>query len=125
MHEESVARAILQRARETLDETMLDSEQTCTNKRTVSALTVSCGELSGVDPELLSLTLKRLCASSDEFVHCKCCVQQTPMEAHCSKCHLDFAPENFIFRCPCGSQNIQVIRGESVVLESLTVTDEH
>ncbi|MFO0980037.1 MAG: hydrogenase maturation nickel metallochaperone HypA [Planctomycetaceae bacterium] len=123
MHEESVARAILNLAREKITESSRGSEQACTGELTVSGLTVACGELSGVDPTLLSLALERLCASSIAFVHCECSVQQTPLEAHCSDCQRDFALQDFVFRCPCGSQKLTITRGETVVLESLTFTD--
>ena len=123
MHEESIARTILRQVREKISGLHENSAQATMGIRRVSSLTVSCGELSGVDATLLTLALHRLCAASSEFSQCECHVQSASLVAHCNDCKQNFKVTNFTFRCPCGSQNLQVTGGESVVIESFDLTD--
>ncbi len=123
MHEESIARAILNQIREKISELQENSAPASNGTRKVSSVTISCGELSGVDATLLSLALHRLCAASPEFCHCDCHVQPTSLMAHCNNCKLDFKVVDFSFRCSCGSQNLQVTDGESVIIESFSLTE--
>lgn len=123
MHEESIATAILNQIRDKISDLPENSAPASSGIRRVSSLTISCGELSGVDATLLSLALDRLCAASRDFCQCECQVQPASLMAHCGNCKRDFKVANFTFRCSCGSQNIQVTGGESVIIESFVITE--
>jgi hydrogenase nickel incorporation protein HypA/HybF len=44
------------------------------------------------------------------------------LEARCENCGRDFAVERFHFCCPaCGHNDVTIIRGEHVLLESVTL----
>lgn len=124
MHEESIARAILSQIRDKISDLPGNSELACSSMCRVSSLTVSCGELSGVDAALLSLALQRLCAVSGQFEDCECHVRHSSLVAHCNDCQEVFQIADFVFRCPCGSQNLRICDGERIVLESFTLTHQ-
>lgn len=112
MHERSLVRALLSQVQD------LQAKQGAERVLTVR---VSIGEFSGVESELVRSAFEEFvddspaCGASLEVVN-------VPLESRCRICGCEFVVENFRFRCPqCGDARVDIIRGEGIVLESVTL----
>jgi hydrogenase nickel incorporation protein HypA/HybF len=115
MHEYSVVRSLLRQI-----------EQVAEQHRAfrVSRIQVSVGEFSGIDAELLRSAFERL-ATESIAQGATLQVRRVGLQAECRACHQPFDVENFSFRCPlCAETDISVVRGEDLVLDSLTLEAE-
>lgn len=91
------------------------------NARGVSAIRVSIGEFAGVEYELFESAYEMLVDGS-RARGAKLELERVPLEARCNRCGCEFAVKRFRFQCPaCESSNIQVLRGEELVLEHVTL----
>jgi len=112
MHERSLVRALLKQVRE------LQNEQ---QAERVVALKVSIGEFSGVEASLFQSAFGELVDGSP-ICGARLELQQVALEACCESCSCEFAVENYQFKCPsCGNVQVQIIRGDGMVLESITL----
>ena len=112
MHERSIVRSLLRQV-----EDLLRAQQAAR----VLAVRLSVGEFAGVEPELLRWAYEDMVdgtsAQGADLV-----LEQVPLEARCDQCGREFAVERFRFECPaCGSSSVTVVRGEGLVLESVTL----
>ena len=49
-------------------------------------------------------------------------MEVVPLECHCDECRDDFAVNEFRFECPkCKSGSVSIIRGEGIILDSVTL----
>lgn len=114
MHELSLARSILRQVEELRDE-YVDQH--------LSAVELEVGLMSGVDPDILAVSLEDEQVDRDkpvEFV-----INVVPVLAHCSNCQKDFQVEHYAFSCVlCGSTEIEVTGGDCVRIMSITVEDQ-
>jgi hydrogenase nickel incorporation protein HypA/HybF len=111
MHELSLIRALLQQ---------VDELRASHQAHGLRRIDVSIGEFSGVDPDLLQSAFDRSTEGTSlqgvEFA-----IVRVPLTARCQSCRVDFMMHNFRFVCPsCGGSAIEVIRGEELMLESVT-----
>lgn len=113
MHEESLARALLR------DVLALAGSWP---GQAVREVRVSVGEFSGVEAELFREAFVRV--SRGSLVEgADLNVQRVPLEGRCRRCGREFIVQRFRFVCPaCGGREVQVVRGEELLLESLTVS---
>lgn len=86
----------------------------------VTSVRVQVGELAGVDPQLLEWAFARMAPGT-----CAECarleLEITLLEAFCETCQHRFRVEHFQFTCPsCGGRS-QVVSGEELVLESVSI----
>lgn len=93
------------------------------DSKRVTAVTVSVGEFSGVEPDLLHDAFTELTAATvaqdSEFT-----LNRVALEAQCEGCGAQFAVRKFCFECPaCQSRRVVAVRGEDFILD--TVTMEH
>ena len=124
MHEDSIANAILNQVRGHIVNLLSGTVTHPAATQRIASLAISCGELSGVDSSLLLISLERLCSTSREFAGCECHVNPVPVTARCNECHSEFSLVNFNFQCSCGSQSLEITSGDSLILESFTLTDD-
>jgi hydrogenase nickel incorporation protein HypA/HybF len=111
MHELSLARALLRQ---------IEELRASRSSGTVRSARISVGEFSGVDAELLQLAFGR--STQGTSLECAQLVVETvPLEAHCRDCRTQFPVLQFHFVCPgCGGRATEVVRGEELMLESVT-----
>jgi hydrogenase nickel incorporation protein HypA/HybF len=110
MHERSLVKALIAQV------ASLASAQQASR---VMDVRVRIGPLSGVEPLLLSGAFADL-ANADLFEGTTLTVFEVPLRAQCRTCHAVFNVEAFHFRCDvCGSQDIETIDGDAVILESV------
>lgn len=113
MHELSLARSILRQVAELSDE-YLDQH--------ISAVELEVGLMSGVDADLLAISLEEEQVDRNkpwEFV-----IDVVPVTAYCSSCQSEFQIDSHAFICVrCGSTEVEVTGGDSVRIMSITVED--
>ena len=114
MHEESLARALIR------DVLALAASWP---GQAVREVRVSVGEFSGVEAALFREAFVRVSRGSPvEGAGLR--VQSVPLEGRCHRCGREFVVQRFRFVCPaCGGREVQVIRGEELLLESLTLSE--
>jgi len=89
----------------------------------VVEVSVSVGEFSGVEPELLRIAFQRQIEGTP-LGGAELGLARVPLEGVCEQCHREFAIEGFCFVCPhCESSRVTVVRGEEMVLESVVFED--
>jgi hydrogenase nickel incorporation protein HypA/HybF len=93
------------------------------NEARVVEVSVSVGEFSGVEPDLLRMAFERQIV--DTPLHGgRLNLARVPLEGVCSQCLSEFAIEAFRFVCPrCGDSHVTVVRGEEMILESVVFED--
>lgn len=113
MHEFTIINALLKQV------DMLAAEHAGEVKEVV----VSIGEFSGVDADLLEIAFARLAAESSAKNACLN-VLRTELQARCRNCEQQFEIKDFQFVCPhCGETDVQIVRGEELMLESITLEE--
>lgn len=111
MHEQSLACALLSK---------VDDLSASHRNGEVRRVRLTVGEFSGVDAELLGSALRQASACT-ALQGVEFSIARVPLEARCRTCSTDFPVERFCFDCPeCGGSTTDIIRGEELVLESVT-----
>lgn len=104
MHEESLARSLLNKA----VEICIQHGGTL-----VAAVRVSCGALSGVEPLQLRDAFERL---RPEYSYCAVAslvIEDPGLPARCGDCGTEFQVQDFQFHCPsCGGGRVGVLDGD-------------
>lgn len=112
MHEYSLARALLRQVEEIVRRE---------GAAVASCVSVTIGEFSGVDPELLQMAFEDV-AQQSLVVNAELLIEKVALEARCENCSNEFAVERFRFVCPkCENGSVKVIRGEEMMLERVTL----
>lgn len=108
MHEYSIVEALLHR---------VEAEARIRRALSVGRIRVALGELSGVDPELLSTAYevfreRTLCQEAEMEI------RTVPAHWVCSGCGLPIAPGQ-ILRCPDCQEPARLASGDEIVLEQI------
>ena len=112
MHEYSLARALLHQIEQIV------RREGAAGVRSVS---VTIGEFSGVDADLLQMAFENLTEQST-FAGAELLIEKVALEASCENCSCDFPVERFHFVCPqCESSKVKVLRGEEMILERVVL----
>ena len=114
MHERSLVRALLAEVGELLNGN---------GAHRVKSIRVNVGEFSGVEPELFRLAFADM-TGSPPFKDAVLELATVALEARCQECDHLFRVASFRFDCPrCGGTRTVVVRGEELMLESVTIED--
>jgi len=90
----------------------------------VTAVRVSVGEFSGVEPDLFRDAFEILTAETP-MREAELQMNRVTLECECHECSKLFGVERFRFECPkCKSRNVTIVRGQELVLESVTVEQD-
>ena len=112
MHERSLVQALL----EQVEDLMRENEA-----QAVTRIQISVGQFSGVEAELLRFAFDDMVQSS-RICGAQLVIEQVPLEGACKQCAHVFAIQRFEFACPqCGHRDIEIARGEELILESVTL----
>ena len=112
MHERSLARALVRQ---------VEAVAVANHGPRVRCVRVSVGEFSGVDADLLESAWRE---SSDgtSLQGVPLALARVQVEGRCGQCREEFEIVGFRFVCPrCGSRSVDVVRGEELMLESVTL----
>lgn len=112
MHEASIVRALL---------TQVCEIQQAHQGLPVREVRLQLGPLSGVEAALL-VSAFDLLVPETSAVGARLTVEPVPLEAACSACGTTFQPPRFRMTCPaCQSTCTRIMRGDSVMLDSVTL----
>ncbi len=112
MHERSLVRALLRQVQAVADEQAASR---------VVSIRVRVGEMSGVEPELLSTAYEEL-VQDTPLCGATLSMERVPLTATCDQCGNTFRIERFHFQCDqCGSLRLSLRGGEELLLESVTM----
>ena len=114
MHEASLVRTLIRQV-EAIAERHAEAR--------VAEVSVSVGDFSGVEPELLRMAFERQIAVTP-LDGARLRLAHVPLEGVCSQCNSEFSIVAFRFICPhCEGSQVTVLRGEEMILESLVFED--
>lgn len=112
MHEYSLARTLLRQ---------VDELRRREAGGRVLVVKVRIGEFAGVEPELFESAFDDLSAAT-EIGGARLEMERAPLAVRCDACGSESDVRRFRFVCPkCGSQTVQIIGGEELLLESVTM----
>jgi hydrogenase nickel incorporation protein HypA/HybF len=91
--------------------------------RQISLVRLEVGRLSGVMPDAMEFCYELVIAGTP-LEGSTLVIEQTPAAAHCRSCGQDFAVEDLILLCPCGSAEVEVIAGRELRVLSVELVPE-
>jgi hydrogenase nickel incorporation protein HypA/HybF len=116
MHERSLAIALLRQVERLMHQHAAQR---------ITEVKVIVGEFTGIEAALLESAFVQA-ALDGPARGSRLVMKRSPLEAQCQDCMHTFRIRNYAFVCPvCEGQNIGIVRGEELMLESVTMeTDE-
>lgn len=108
MHELSIA------------ESVVDAVLERTGNRHVSTVRLQVGRLSGVVPDALTFCFE-LATAGTALEGADLQIESPTGRAHCRDCHQDFALDDLILLCECGSADVEVTAGRELQVMSVEV----
>lgn len=111
MHEQALARRILQQVSATRDQRRLNR---------IQAVTIQLGAFSGVEPVLLKSAFEEQSQQHlGAFAELR--IETVELLAECEACGLRFEVLDFRFHCPqCANEQVRIAQGEEMILVSLS-----
>jgi hydrogenase nickel incorporation protein HypA/HybF len=91
--------------------------------RQVGLVRLEVGGLSGVVPDAMEFCYELL-ISGTPLEGSTLVIDQTPGAAHCRSCGRDFALNDLILLCPCGSAEVDVVAGRELKVLSVELVAE-
>lgn len=89
----------------------------------IQRLLLRVGRLSGVEPEALRLAFDAL-RPGTLAERAQLDLEIVPVLCRCRGCHLEFAPEDFVFLCPrCGIPSADTLQGRELELAAVEVSE--
>jgi hydrogenase nickel incorporation protein HypA/HybF len=108
MHELSIAASVV--------EAVLER----TGEQQVSAVRLVVGRLSGVVPDALSFAFE-IATTGTRLEGAALEIDEPSGRAHCRDCRSDFAVDDLILLCDCGSADVEVVSGRELQVASVEV----
>ncbi|OGV57938.1 MAG: hydrogenase maturation nickel metallochaperone HypA [Lentisphaerae bacterium RIFOXYA12_FULL_48_11] len=109
MHELSIAEALIEQVQEIAAK----------ERATVTAIAVSIGSFSGVDPEALDQSFK-IATAGTPLAGANLDIKKVPAKLLCHSCEKESCPELPLFECQyCGSMDCEMISGRDMLLQSV------
>lgn len=91
--------------------------------RQVNHVRLDVGRLSGVVPDAMEFCYELLIGGT-ALEGSTLVIQQTPGSAHCRSCGQDFALDDLILLCPCGSAEVALTAGRELRVLSVELVAE-
>jgi len=89
----------------------------------IEAVGLRIGALSDIVPEALEFGFRALTADTI-LADTRLDIERIPVRGHCSKCHVDFEVEKFVFICPeCGAVEVKVSQGTELDVAYLEIDE--
>lgn len=101
-------------------EDIVDAIGARTNGAAVRAVRLDVGRLSGVMPDALRFSFE-IAVEGTPMAGARLDIHEPPGRGHCATCERDFALEDMIMLCPCGSADVQVMAGDELRIVSVEV----
>jgi hydrogenase nickel incorporation protein HypA/HybF len=91
--------------------------------RQVNHVRLEVGRLSGVVPDAMEFCYELLIGGT-ALEGSTLVIEQTPGSAHCRSCGQDFALDDLILLCPCGSAEVALTAGRELRVLSVELVAE-
>jgi len=91
--------------------------------RRVGLVRLDVGALSGVVPDAMQFCYELL-TDGTSLEGSTLVIEQTPGAAHCRTCGQDFALDDLILLCPCGSADVDLVAGRELRVLSVELEVE-
>lgn len=88
--------------------------------RTVTAVHLCVGQLSGVVPDAMRFCYEMV-TESTPLAGSDLDIEQPAGQAFCRTCQRDFAVDDLILLCDCGSADVEVVSGRELRVTSVDV----
>lgn len=108
MHELSITQSVIDAVVEKMD------------GATVKSVRLEIGKLSGVVPDSVRFCFDVICAGT-MLEGARLDIDETPGLARCRDCAGEFALDDLIMLCPCGSANVEILAGRQLRIKSVEV----
>lgn len=86
----------------------------------IAEVRLTVGKLSGVVPDSLRFCFELACTGTS-MEGAELDIDEPAGRAECRSCELQFAVDQPILLCPCGSANVHVISGDELLIRSVKV----
>jgi hydrogenase nickel incorporation protein HypA/HybF len=86
----------------------------------VTRVRLSIGKLSGVMPEAVQFCFE-LVAAGTPLADARLDIEEPGGWARCRSCGAEYATDDLILLCQCGSADVDVLHGESLTIQSVEV----
>jgi hydrogenase nickel incorporation protein HypA/HybF len=106
-----------------ITQSVVDMVAERTGGRQVSLVRLEVGGLSGVVPNAMEFCYELLIGGTP-LEGSTLVIEQTPGAAHCRSCGQDFAIDDLILLCPCGSADVALIAGRELKVLSVQLVAE-
>jgi hydrogenase nickel incorporation protein HypA/HybF len=94
-------------------------DERCAGAR-VSRVLLEIGKLSGVVPDAVRFCFE-LVAAGTALQGARLDIEEPGGWARCRSCGGDYGTDDLIMLCPCGSADVEVVRGEQLTIRSVEV----
>lgn len=91
-----------------------------TEGRVVSVVRLRVGQLAGVVPDALTFSFE-VAAAGTALEGSSLEIEMQPAQAHCRSCSDEFALEDALLLCPCGSADVELLSGRDLAVQSVEV----
>jgi hydrogenase nickel incorporation protein HypA/HybF len=99
---------------------LVDAVLDRTGERTVTAVNLRVGALSGVLPDAMRFCFDVIAAGTP-LAGARLSIDEPRGLARCRSCQDEFELADLILLCPCGSADVEVLRGRELMLMSVEV----
>jgi hydrogenase nickel incorporation protein HypA/HybF len=106
-----------------ITQSVVDMVAERTDGRQVSLVRLEVGMLSGVVPDAMEFCYE-LIISGTPLEGSALVIEQTPGAARCRSCGQDFALNDLILLCPCGSAEVELTAGRELRVVSVELVVE-
>ena len=101
-------------------QSVVDAVLDRTGDARVTELRLDVGRLSGVVPDALRFCFE-LVTEGTPMAGAELRIEEPAGRAHCRGCGADFALDDLILLCPCGSADVAVTAGRDLLVRSVEV----
>jgi hydrogenase nickel incorporation protein HypA/HybF len=108
MHELAIAQSVVDAVLEKLPDA------------TISSVALQVGKLSGIAPDALRFCFELVTAETG-LAGASLEISQPDGLARCGACRADFALNNLILLCACGSADVSILSGDQLLISSVKV----
>lgn len=102
-------------------ESIVDAISARTNGAAVREVLLDVGRLCGVLPDALRFSFD-VATEGTTLAGARLDIREPAGRAHCATCGQDFALDELILLCPCGSADVRVLGGDELRIVSVEVS---
>jgi hydrogenase nickel incorporation protein HypA/HybF len=103
-----------------ITQSLIDAVLDRTGERTVTAVNLRVGPLSGVLPEAMRFCFD-VASAGTPLAGARLMIDEPRSVARCRSCYDEFEVADLILLCPCGSADVEVLSGRELMLVSVEV----